>query len=133
MSSNPSPSPSEPSSKDQSARQSQTGSENILPESVPISRPRYKNRNGRSWYRKSDLPAPQSPDSDFLIGIQAIAKFIGFSYATASKLIHIHGMPACAFGDNRYRIHPESLFRWLEAYSESMSNTHKKMKENANN
>ena len=83
--------------------------------------PRYQSRNGRSWLRKSDPACPQKPGSDMLIGIQAIAKFLGVSYPTASKLIHKYGMPAMALGDRRYRIHPESILRWMEAYSESMS------------
>lgn len=115
-----SPLPSEPSEKP---------SLPVSSESNPIHpRPRYILRNGRSWFRKSDLAPNQEPGSDMLIGIQAIAKFIGFSYSTTRKLIHQYGMPACVLGDNRYRIHPESLFRWMEAYSESFQEIRKQQR-----
>ena len=118
MSSPPFPSPSENSLKEPSQEKSEESSNSLRPLSKQEEKAfRYRTRNGRSWYRKSDPPPQQKLGSDMLIGIQAIAKFMGISYFTARKLIRFYGLPAVPFGGCAYRIHPESIFTWLEAYS----------------
>lgn len=119
-------------SRQQSRREKMLLNLGLTEEEYQKKYPPYKLRNGRSWYRKADSAPAQEPGCDMLIGIQAIARFTGFSYSTIRKYIHQYGMPACALGDNRYRIHPESLFRWLESYSETMQEERFRVKEKTN-
>lgn len=93
----------------------------------------YKSRDGRTWYRKSDPPPPQSRYGDVLIGLQAIAIYLNLSTTTISKYIKLYNLPAYLSGDGRYRCHISNLDLWAKSLGDVLAEHDSKQNRNQQN
>ena len=83
---------------------------------------RYLTREGRSWLRKSDPIMIQPEGAEVIVGLQAIAKYLGISYYTLRKYIKHHNLPVFTLGDSTYRTFPVLLHNWaIAAYNSLQS------------
>jgi len=80
----------------------------------------YKSRDGRTWYRKSDPPPPQSRYSDVLIGLQAIALYLGVCTKTVSRYIDRYSFPAFLNGKGMYCALTSNIDHWAKALGDSL-------------